>query len=98
MGTNGGPNNKQLALKGMVTKEKQELNNIKGTDERYELKQLPTSSTQLLEYNPTRNNDEGICNVYLQHHPIKVNILRCPNFVHHNLTTSLNYNPKLVGG
>jgi hypothetical protein len=43
-------------------------------DERYELKQLPTYSTQLLEYNPMRNNVEDICNVCLQHHPIKVNI------------------------
>jgi hypothetical protein len=29
---------------------------------------------QLLKYNPMGNNVEGICNVYLQHHPIKVNI------------------------
>jgi hypothetical protein len=43
-------------------------------DERYELKQLPTYNTQLLKYNPIKNSVEGICNVYLQHHPIKVNI------------------------
>jgi len=41
---------------------------------RYELKQLPTYNTQLFKYNPTKNSVEGICNVYLQHHPIKVNI------------------------
>jgi hypothetical protein len=43
-------------------------------NERYELKQLPAYTTQLLEYNLLKNNVEGICNVYLQHHPIKVNI------------------------
>jgi hypothetical protein len=47
---------------------------IKITNEKYELKQLPTYNTQLLEYNFIRNIDEGICNVYLEHHPIKVNI------------------------
>jgi hypothetical protein len=33
-----------------------------------------TCNMQFLEYNLTRNNVEGICNVYLEHHPIKVNI------------------------
>jgi hypothetical protein len=44
MGTSGRINNRQFTLKGVVIKEKQKLKNIKGTDERYELKQLPTSS------------------------------------------------------
>jgi hypothetical protein len=44
MGTNGRINNRQFALRGVVIKEKQELKNIKGMNERYELKQLPTSS------------------------------------------------------
>jgi hypothetical protein len=72
--TNGGLNNKQLAMKGVVIKEKRELKSIKGTDKRYEPGQLPTSNIQHLEYNPMKNNVENICNVYLQHHPIKVNI------------------------
>jgi hypothetical protein len=62
-----------------VTKEKQKLMNIKGTDEKYELKQLPTStSMQLLEYNPTRNNVEGIYNVYLTTPPNQGEHLRMP--------------------
>ncbi len=52
-----------------MTKEKRELKNIKGMDKRYELKQLPMCNTCFLEYDPMGNNDEGICNVYLQHHP-----------------------------
>jgi hypothetical protein len=55
-------------------KEKKELGSIKGTNGRYEMKQLPTCNMQLLKYNLTGNNVESICNVYLQHHPIKVNI------------------------
>jgi hypothetical protein len=43
-------------------------------NKRYELKQLATYNMQLLEYNLMGNNVEGICNVYLQHQPIKVNI------------------------
>jgi len=31
----------------------------------------PSTNTQLLKYNFTNNRVEGICNVYLQHHPIK---------------------------
>jgi hypothetical protein len=71
---NGGLNNKQLTLKGVVIKEKWELRSIKGTNKTYELKQLPTYDTQHLEYNLMGNNVESICNVYLQHHLIKVNI------------------------
>ncbi len=74
MNANGGPNNKQITLKRVVTKEKKELWGIKRMDKRYELKKLPTYSTQLLENNPIGNNVEGIYNVYLQHHPIKMNI------------------------
>jgi hypothetical protein len=74
MGVNGRLNNKQIALKRVMIRKKRELWNIKGMDERYELIQLPTCNTKLLKYNLTRNNVEGICNVYLQHHPIKVNI------------------------
>jgi hypothetical protein len=59
---------------GVVTKEKWELKSVKGTDVTYELKQLLTYNTQLLEYNLMGNNVAGICNVYLQHHQIKVNI------------------------
>ncbi len=58
----------------MVTKEKWELKNVKGMDETYELNQLPTYDTQLVKYNPIKNNVENIYNVYLQHHLIKVNI------------------------
>jgi hypothetical protein len=72
--TNGGLNNRQFTLREVVTKKKQELKRIKKTNERYELKQLPTWSMQLLEYNPMGYNVEGICNAYLQHHPIRVNI------------------------
>jgi hypothetical protein len=61
----------------MVIKEKKELWGIKQMDKRYKLKQLPICSTQLLEYNHMRNNIKTICNVYLQHHPIKVNIWGC---------------------
>jgi hypothetical protein len=43
-------------------------------NKRYELKQLATYNMQLLEYNLMGNNVESICNVYLQHHLIKVNI------------------------
>jgi hypothetical protein len=43
-------------------------------DKKYELKQLFTYNTQLLEYNPMGYSVEGICNVYLQRHPIMVNI------------------------
>jgi len=39
--TNAKLNNKQFALKGVVTKKKQELKSIRGIDERYDLKQLP---------------------------------------------------------
>jgi len=82
----------------MVIKEKKELWGIKQMDKMYELRQLPICSTQLLEYNHMRNNIKSICNVYLQHHPIRVNIWGCPNIMQHHLTISLNYNPKLVGG
>ncbi len=58
----------------MVIKEKWELKNVKIMNETYELKQMPTYDTQLLEYNLMGNNVESICNVYLQHHLIKVNI------------------------
>jgi len=58
----------------MVIKEMKELWGIKGMGEKHELKQLPTCSMRLLECNLTWNNVEGICNVYLQHHTIKVNI------------------------
>jgi hypothetical protein len=58
----------------VVTKEKWELKNVKGMDETYELNQLPTYDTQLVKYNPIKNNVENIYNVYLQHHLIKVNI------------------------
>jgi hypothetical protein len=61
-------------MKGMVTKEKWKLKSIRGTDKKYEPRQLPTCNTQHLEYNPTENNVENIYNVYLQLHPIKVNI------------------------
>jgi hypothetical protein len=74
MGTNGRLNNKQLALRGVVIKEKWELKNLKIMNETYELRQMPTYDTQLLEYNLMGNNVESICNVYLQHHLIKVNI------------------------
>jgi hypothetical protein len=74
MHTKGRLNNRHVALKGLVTFKKQELNNIKKTDKKYELKQLSAYNTQLLEYNLMGNNVEGIYNVYLQHHPIKVNI------------------------
>jgi hypothetical protein len=33
--------------------------------ERYELRQFPTYSTQLLKYNPMANNVKNIYNVYL---------------------------------
>jgi hypothetical protein len=69
---NGGLNNKQITLRKVVNKEKQELWAIKGTNERYELKQLPTYNTQFLEYNLMGNNVKGI--FYLQQHPIRVNI------------------------
>ncbi len=36
--TNGGLNNKHFTLRGVVTKEKQKLRSIKGTNERYELR------------------------------------------------------------
>jgi hypothetical protein len=74
MGANGGFNNKQITLRGMMTIKKKEFWSIKGIDKRYELKPLPTCNTQLLKYNFMKNNVEGICNVYLQHHLIKVNI------------------------
>jgi len=61
-------------MKGVVTKEKKKSKSIKGANERYESKQLPTYNTQHLKYNPTKNNVESICNVYLQHNPIRVNI------------------------
>ncbi len=48
---NGRLNNKQIVLRGVVTKEKRELRNLKGIGEMYELKQLPTCNMQLLEYN-----------------------------------------------
>jgi hypothetical protein len=38
MGTNGRLNNKQIVLRGVVTKEKRELGSIKKMDKRYELK------------------------------------------------------------
>jgi hypothetical protein len=38
MGINGGLNNRQIALKGVVNKEKKELGNMKRTNEWYELK------------------------------------------------------------
>jgi hypothetical protein len=69
---NGGLNNKQITLRKVVNKEKQELWAIKGTNERYELKQLPTYNTQFLEYNLMGNNVKDI--FYLQQHPIRVNI------------------------
>jgi len=72
--TNARLNNRQFALRGVVTKEKRKLRSIKGIDKRYELKQLPTCNMQFLEYNLMGNNVEGICNVYLEHYPIKVNI------------------------
>jgi hypothetical protein len=49
----------------MVIKKKRVLGNIKRMDERYELKHLHTCSMQLLKYNLTGNNVEGIYNVYL---------------------------------
>jgi hypothetical protein len=42
---NGGLNNKQIALRKVVSKEKKELWGIKRTNEKYELKQLPTYNT-----------------------------------------------------
>jgi hypothetical protein len=53
---NGRLNNRQLAMKGMVTNEKRKLKSIKRIDERYEPRQLPTYTIQHLEYNPTKNN------------------------------------------
>jgi hypothetical protein len=38
MGTNARVNNRQFTLKGVVIKENRELRNIKGMDERYELR------------------------------------------------------------
>jgi hypothetical protein len=38
MGTNGRLNNKHIALRGVVTKEKGELGSMKKTDKRYEPK------------------------------------------------------------
>jgi hypothetical protein len=52
MGTNGRLNNRQIALRGMVMKEKKKLGSMKRTDKWYELGQLPMCNTQLLEYNP----------------------------------------------
>jgi hypothetical protein len=57
-----------------MTKKNEKMWGIKWINEKYELKQLPTYNTQFLEYNFIGNSDEGICNVYLKHHPIKVNI------------------------
>jgi hypothetical protein len=45
MNANGGLNNKQITMKKVVIKEKRELQGIKGTHKRYELKQLPTYIT-----------------------------------------------------
>jgi hypothetical protein len=45
IGANGGLNNKQITLKGLVMKEKSELWGIKGTEERFKLKQMLTYST-----------------------------------------------------
>jgi hypothetical protein len=44
------------------------------TYEKYELKQLFIYNMQLLKYNLMGNNVESICNVYLQHHSIRMNI------------------------
>jgi hypothetical protein len=74
MGANGGLNNREIILRGMMIFKKRIVGHLKRTNERYELKQLPTYNMQLLEYNLMENNVEGIYNVYLQHHPIKVNI------------------------
>jgi hypothetical protein len=53
---NGGLNNKQITLRGMMVKEKKEFWNIKKINKKYELRPLPTCNTQLLKYNPMENN------------------------------------------
>jgi hypothetical protein len=47
-----------------MTKENKKMWGIKGINERYELRQLPTYNMKLLEYSFIGNSDEGICNVY----------------------------------
>ncbi len=51
----------------------------KGTNEWDELGQLTTYHTKLREYNLVNNGVEGVYNIYLQHHSLKVKIQDCLN-------------------
>ncbi len=80
-----------------MTKKNEKMWGIEGTNENYELKQLLTHNMQLLEYNFIGNNDEGICNVYLEHHQSrwtsKVAKIPCTIVSQHPLITT----PKSCG-
>jgi hypothetical protein len=51
---------------------------------------------KLLEGGLTRDDVENVCNVYLEHHPIRMGIQSGPNTMDHALATSSNHNLGLI--
>jgi hypothetical protein len=60
------------------------------------LKQLVPHCLKFLKDRNMQNGVESICNIYLEHHLIKMGIQNGPNTMDHGLTTSFNHHPKLI--
>jgi hypothetical protein len=63
---------------------------------REELGQLAIHSSELLKDDPMGDYVENICNIYLQHHSLEMDIWGCSNTMHHDVTTPFNHNVKLM--
>jgi hypothetical protein len=68
----------------------------KKIEQKEKLWQLAPCCPKLLEDGLTQDGAENVCNVYLQHHPIRMGLQSSLNNMEHNLTTSFNHHPKLI--
>ncbi len=89
-------NDKQNPKWKMMIEEQRNLKAIQKTNKREKRRQLASYCLKLLKYGLTRDGVERICNVYLKHHPIKINIQSDPNTIDHGFTTSYNHHLKLI--
>ncbi len=69
------------------------LKATKSLNKKKKLRHLVSHCLKLSEDDQVLTQDgvESIYNVYLKHHPIKMNIQNGPNTMDHNLTTSFNH-------
>jgi hypothetical protein len=71
------------------------LKAIKRTNKGEKLKQLASHYLKFLEDGITWNGVENVCNVYLKHHPIRMDIQNDSNNMDHGFKNSYNCHLKL---